>query len=150
MPDIQPEQTFYGGFCWDLNLLKNRILPKVLEDLTKDIGLDFKILYDKDQDVRIGKDDLTPKGPTALSFRMFPLPWKLIVSHPEITVLENAARREIFFYGVLLTVIIVLMVLGAILIVRDISRESETTRIKNEFVNNISHKLKTPLTLIRL
>ncbi len=81
---------------------------------------------------------------------MFPLPWKLLVSHSEIEVLERTARRENFFYGILLTFIVVLMVLGAILIARDISRESEITRLKTEFVHNISHELKTPLTLIRL
>jgi signal transduction histidine kinase/tetratricopeptide (TPR) repeat protein len=146
LPDFQSEQTFYGGFCWDLNLL----MPKVLEDVTKDSGLDFKIIDERGQNITTGKEELTSKESLALTFRMFPLPWKLLVSHPEIKALEKTARREIFFYGVLLTVIVALMLLGAVLIARDISRESETTRLKTEFVHNISHELKTPLTLIRL
>ncbi|MEI6048971.1 MAG: ATP-binding protein [Bacteroidota bacterium] len=150
LPDFQSGQTFYGGFCWDLNILKTLILPKVLEDITKDTGLDFKIIDERGQNTITGEEELLSKESLSLSFRMFPLPWKLIVSQPEIKAIEKTARREIFFYGVLLTVIVSLMLLGAVLIARDISRESETTRLKTEFVNNVSHELKTPLTLIRL
>ena len=150
LPNFQLGQTFYGGFCWDLNLLKNQIIPKVLEDITKDSGLDFKIVDERGQNITTGKEELESKESLALAFRIFPLPWKLLVSHPEIKTLEKTASREIFFYGVLLAVIVALMLLGAVLIVRDISRESETTRLKTEFVHNISHELKTPLTLIRL
>ncbi|MCX6225270.1 MAG: ATP-binding protein [Bacteroidia bacterium] len=150
LPNFQPEQNFYGGFFWDLKLLKNQVLPKMLEDITKDSGLDFKIVDDKGQNITTGKEEVLSKESLTLTFRMFPLTWKLLVTLPEIKVLEKAARREIFFYGVLLTVIIALMLLGAVLIVRDISRESETTRLKTEFVHNITHELKTPLTLIRL
>ena len=150
LPDFQSGQTFYGGFCWDLNLLKDQVIPKMLEDITKDSGLDFKIVDERGQNITSEEEKLTSKESLALTFRLFPLPWKLIVYQPEIKTIEKTARREIFFYGVLLIVVVALMLLGAVLIARDISRESETTRLKTEFVHNISHELKTPLTLIRL
>jgi len=150
LPDFQSEQTFYGGFCRDLNILKNQVIPKVLEDIKRESGLDFKIIDERGQNITTGKEELPSPESQVLTFRTFPLAWKLLVSHPEIKALEKTARREIFFYGVLLTVIVALMLLGAVLIARDISRESETTRLKTEFVHNISHELKTPLTLIRL
>jgi signal transduction histidine kinase len=93
---------------------------------------------------------LTSKDSLSLSFRQFPFPWKLLTSQPAFNELERTAVRENILYGMLLSVIVVLMLLGVVLIVRDIARESETTRLRTEFVHNVSHELKTPLTLVRL
>lgn len=140
LPDFYQGEKCFGGFCWDLNYLKDLFIPGLFEETSKNTGLDLQ-LTDK---------AISGENTRVMNFRMFPLPWKIQVSHPQIVTVERAAKREIFLYGVLLAVIVMLMLFGAVMIVRDISRESETTRLKTEFVNNISHELKTPLTLIRL
>ena len=150
LPRFQSEKTFYGGFFWDLDSLKHRILPKVLEDKKKDSALHYQIIDERGRNVVTGKGELSSKESLSLSFRTFPLPWKLLVSHSGMEALERTAHRENIFYGFLLACIVALMIIGAVLIARDISRESEITRLKTEFVHTISHELKTPLTLIHL
>ena len=57
-------------------------------------------------------------------------------------------RRWLLFFTMLL--LTATIGFGGYLIVRDAAREAKLSRLRSDFVSNVSHELKTPLTSIRL
>lgn len=62
---------------------------------------------------------------------------------------EFVTRRS-WIYGISSVLLLVAMLLGVTLILRDIAREKRLARLRSDFISNVTHELKTPLTSIRM
>jgi signal transduction histidine kinase len=64
--------------------------------------------------------------------------------------LAAVARRDLRIYGGAVLLVSVLLSVGVVLLLRDVTREANTNRSRAELVSSVSHELKTPITLVRL
>jgi len=64
--------------------------------------------------------------------------------------IKRAAITAWLTLGLLIALLLIAMVVGSFLIVNDLNRQVTLARQKTDFVSNVSHELKTPLTSIRM
>jgi len=64
--------------------------------------------------------------------------------------ISDIVKRRSWIYGIASVLLLVAMVLGVALILRDIAREKHLARMRADFISNVTHELKTPLTSIRM
>ncbi|NOR34747.1 MAG: hypothetical protein GQ579_08715 [Bacteroidales bacterium] len=148
IPDT--DKLCFGGIRWNLDTVITTIIPPLLADLKQETGLEFLLVNGNNTNLSTGEAARIPEKSLTLSFSNIPFPWTLVAIQPGYKKLESDVKIQLIIYGFLVVIIIILMFFGVFILLRDISRETDSMRLQTEFVHNVSHELKTPLSLIRL
>jgi two-component system phosphate regulon sensor histidine kinase PhoR len=76
--------------------------------------------------------------------------WRLLMAPLDSARLRAGAQKRVLSDTLLIGLMLGVMLLGTGFLVYAISSEQKVSALKSEFISNVSHELKTPLSLIRM
>jgi signal transduction histidine kinase len=141
---VDPGTAYSAGFTIDLDQLWGKLIEQGFGEKTE-----FE--YDMVLSPKINGFSLEPGGlKTVTDLSPYFPAHQVLIQLKNVKVVDEFVRRRSWIYGIAMILLIGGMILGVMLILRDISREEHLARLRSDFVSNVTHELKTPLTSVQL
>jgi signal transduction histidine kinase len=137
------------GVVIDFLVYMKSILKKLIQKLDPNSSINVRI---EDNNGRLIFSRIINEGASYLSFP-FPenLPkWELLLNENKPGFMATLLKAGSGVYLFIFILIALLMVLGFVFIMYTLNVELRLNKLKSEFISNVSHELKSPLTTIRM
>ena len=149
-PSIKQAHLIALAFQFDKDYLLTELFPRELAAVALGKDITVGILNEEDSLVYLQNDLQLSSYLVAENFTQKLIPWKVALFDSTGKTIEQLSARERNLYLGLFIGILAVMLMGIVILARAVIHESEISRMKSEFVSNVTHELKTPLALIRM
>ena len=141
--------AIYGGLLIDNLSFVERIVARRFMSMNEG---EFILAIQKNDapDYLYYSTEMAPEGPFEQSSALWILPDMQLKIKMSGTTLDRLSRDQSRTNMVFLLAVNIVIIIGLIYVVRNVSREMELAKIKTNLVANVSHEIRTPIALIRL
>ena len=146
----QSREPLLFGFILNKYYIINNLLPEILDGIDLGNNNSVGLLNEKDSVIYIRDKLINQKYFIYGNFLKIFTNWKIALFNRDGKTLEELSNQERQQSFLLFGLTILVMLLGIVVIITTTLHEHQVSQMKSNFVSNVSHELKTPLSLVRM